>query len=161
MTTSERRAEVEAILQYLLARQRFCRVHFYGPPILYLWGPKPSDVGTWFNDEANIHVESRWQLFNTIPSTWPQLGEDLPDQPMEELVSLACRLRNNEIVRVQLGEEAPHLIITFDNGQVLFVNGHHERYESWEVNAGQGQLQIVAVPGDGLAMWLPEDFRQG
>ena len=66
----------------------------------------------------------------------------------------------NAIVDAQLGVESPHLILTFDDGRILFINGHHDQYESWQLYAGQGKLLIVAVPGDELAMWLPEDYRQ-
>lgn len=32
---------------------------------------------------------------------------------------------------VRLGDTAPHLFITFDTGMLLFVNGHHDKYECW------------------------------
>ena len=139
--TQEERAYVEAVLQYVMSGQSFCRVQFYGHPILYIWGPKPTNAAWWYEDEASIHVEGRWRLFETVPTQWPRWLDELPEQPMEELARVACRLRRNAIVSVRLGEEAPHLLITFDNGQVLFVNGHHEEFESWEVNAGGRQCR--------------------
>jgi hypothetical protein len=164
MAADDERATVEEVLRYMLIGQRFCRMHFYGPPLLYVWGPKPPGIGDWFDaeDETHLWIESRWRLFDGPPATWPRSEDDLPALPMEELARVVCRLRDNRIVDARLGDVAPHLILTFDNDQVLFVNGHHDRYESWQLWGGSAAtLLIVATPDDRLAYWVPANFRQG
>lgn len=58
---------------------------------------------------------------------------------------------------IRLGDTSPHLIITLESGKVLFVKGHHPKYECWQLRADEEWL-IVAVPGDGIAVWCPDDF---
>ena len=164
MVSSETRELVEAVLADMLVGQHFCRARFDATLSLYLCGPRPSGIGAWFGDSdddaVSLHVWGGWKLFEATPSRWPRTEEDLPDLPMESLVSVACALRENVIVDARLGTESPHLIVTFDDGQVLFVGGHHDQYESWQLHAGRGKLLIVAVPRDDLAVWLPEGYRQ-
>ena len=42
-------------------------------------------------------------------------------------------LRLKQIVDVSLGVESPHLFLTFETGEILFIWGQNDRYESWQV----------------------------
>ncbi|MGD6778551.1 hypothetical protein ACQCT3_02180 [Sutcliffiella horikoshii] len=59
---------------------------------------------------------------------------------------------------MSLGKKAPHLLIHFEDGKTLYVNGHHNQYECWQAgdDDGDGWL-MVAMPGDDIAYWEPED----
>ncbi|SHG58515.1 hypothetical protein [Ornithinibacillus halophilus] len=80
-----------------------------------------------------------------------------------ESARMICELRFKRIVDVTLGQDKPHLYLTLDSGEVLFVNGHNPDYESWQVEVHNNSnlddvFQVVACPGDSLAVWVPEDI---
>lgn len=71
-----------------------------------------------------------------------------------------CELGMKKIVEVNLGDTSPHLLLTFDTGEVLFINGHHDTYECWQVGVSNTEndeevWEVVACPGDSLAIWVP------
>ena len=52
-------------------------------------------------------------------------------------------------------------MITFESGQVLFINGYHEKYECWQAGDRLGfadsQYLVVATPNNGIATFLPDN----
>ncbi|HEY8600780.1 MAG TPA: hypothetical protein VIL85_20255 [Thermomicrobiales bacterium] len=155
--TDEDHTLTEAALRYVLVGLRFCRAHFYGHPILYVEGPRPAERD-WDGDDASILVGTRrWRIHETLPTDWQEGVASVAEQPIEDLVRAACMLRHTAIVEVRLGRPSPHLLLVFDDGRVLVLNGHHDLYEQWELMAGH-EIGVIAVPGDNIAYWLPEEF---
>ncbi|MGO4109408.1 hypothetical protein [Paenibacillus sp. YAF4_2] len=72
-------------------------------------------------------------------------------------------LRREKVASIKLGKLAPHLHIEFESGKMLFVNGHHLKYECWQIGDGLGytgdKWLVVATPGDGISTWAPESFN--
>lgn len=64
---------------------------------------------------------------------------------------------------MHLGETEPHLIISFESGRTFFLNGHHNKYESWELGVWfpekDEDFLVVACPGDNLSIWAPDNFK--
>ncbi len=154
----------EAILRHLCIGRRICGVTFYAMPMLTL------DTDDEHSGERNavLTIEGEWTLLNEIPGVLPLIQwPDRDDQQVErermsQLVAAAGRLGWYPIVDARLSDHVPHLLLTFSNGQTLYINGHHERYESWNiaaghVTAGSGFL-VVAGPEDGLTIWGPDEF---
>jgi len=94
------------------------------------------------------------------PSNEDELGE-LTDQ---ESYNLVVQLRREKVAEIRLSDLVPHLLIKFESGQTLFVNGHHDMYECWQAGDGAGyggtDWLLVAVPGDDIEVWAPDDFGE-
>ncbi|HEX9952222.1 MAG TPA: hypothetical protein VGB53_10665 [Rubricoccaceae bacterium] len=154
--TPEDRDATNVALRHTLVGRFLCGVHFYaGQEILLVDAlddePKPVER------EVFIHVGTRWQLFERLPDVLPSSEEELEAHSLSELCSVAGDLQPHRIVDASLGIDAPHLLIRFDDGRTLFLNGHHERYEPWDVVTGD--FTIVCCPGDGVALWAPAEFK--
>jgi hypothetical protein len=106
-----------------------------------------------------LTVESHWTVFPTRPERFPASEAELPDMSLEERLVALARLAGQDIVEVSLGDEAPHLILTFDAGSVFFLNGAHESYECWNIATATEEVDknwlIVAVPGGQIALFAP------
>jgi len=108
-----------------------------------------------------LTIESRWTVFPARPNPVPTTEEDLPELSLDERVVALARLAGQDIVDVHLGDTQPHLILTVASGRILFLNGHHDHYECWNLSTGDaleghGWL-IVAVPGDAIAVFDPQN----
>lgn len=107
-----------------------------------------------------LTVESRWTVFPARPERVPEREDDLPDVPLEERVAMLARLAGQKIVSAVLGDEHPHLLLTFESGAVFFLNGYHEEYESWNLGtvraAGGREWLIVALASSRIAVWAPQ-----
>lgn len=137
---------------------------FYAVPMLAI-DTDDEHMGEW---KVNVEVGGAWKLLDQIPGNLPTLeDEDGQDettrrQRISELIATVGALCWHPIVDARLGDEVPHLLLTFSNGQTLYINGHNDRYESWNISAGQvvagkGFL-VVAGPQHGLAIWKPDSF---
>jgi len=77
---------------------------------------------------------------------------------------MLARLAGQDIVDATFGDQHPHLILTFESGNVFFLNGHHDAYECWNlatVNELDGyKWLIVAVPGSAVSLFIPNDFAR-
>lgn len=110
--------------------------------------------------EYSLSVESEWRVYDEVPAELPiiQFPDDIVDQQRtSELICTIGKLGWYPIVDIKLGDNIPHLLITFENGQTLFINGHHSQYESWDFYAED--FHVVATPEDGLAIWHPHGFK--
>jgi hypothetical protein len=114
--------------------------------------------------QVYLNLASTWAVFDTRPVSYPDYEQDLPEQNIEEELSVLCSLREAIISDIELGTEQPHLIIHFENGSSLFLSGRHEKYECWQLGVALGNPQecwlVVALPGGGVAVWSPESFNQ-
>jgi hypothetical protein len=120
------------------------------------------------NPEAHIqgqvylNLESTWIVFERPPLTWPTCEEDIPQPSMEERLGVLCSLRQAIVAEVILSEEHPHLILRFEDGRLLFVNGKHENYECWQLGTSHGDPAepwlVVACPGGQVPVWAPKGF---
>ncbi|WP_420910340.1 hypothetical protein [Neobacillus muris] len=114
-------------------------------------------------DDLWINIESKWTLFPTEIIDYPNSEDEMDDLTEDEQLNLVFKLRRDKVVDVKLGKTVPHLIMVFQSGLTMFVNGHHEMYECWQVGDGAGyggdQWLIVATPGDDIATWAPNDFQ--
>lgn len=110
-------------------------------------------------DELVLSVESHWTVFPSTPDSFPTCEEDVLPFSLEEGVGALVRLARQDITSAVLGEQDPHLISTLDSGNVLFFNGYHDKYESWNVStigaSEQGEWLIVAVPESAVAIFSP------
>lgn len=91
------------------------------------------------------------------------IEENLKELDDENLFQLLLKNRREKVKDVWLGDESPHLYITFDSGKVLYVNGHDDNFECWQIGDQSGESGwdwlIVAVPGNDIAVWSPEEFE--
>ncbi len=167
VANSRDRAVAEAVVRHLCIGRRICAVTFYLTPGLTIdladehFGEHP----------AYLNVEGEWTVLDEIPDILPAIeSEELYDQDAaqaraSELVAVVGRLGWSEIVDARLGEDAPHLLLSFSTGKTLYISGYDRYYDSWTISAGniakcQG-FQVVAEPDGGLAVWHPKGFLAG
>jgi hypothetical protein len=116
--------------------------------------------------QVYFNLASTWAVFDLAPASFPDNEKALPEPPVEEQLQTLCSLRERVITEIRLGEDQPHLILSLDDGRILFVNGRHEQYECWQLGAAFGNpgefYMVVALPGGGgVAVWAPENFDPG
>lgn len=111
----------------------------------------------WLNIEVNKFI-----VLPNKPSDLSSYNEKMDELDEEESLKRILEIRREEIADIALGEESPHLFITFKSGKVLIVNGYDKNFECWQAGDGAGysgdQWLIAAVPGNGVAGWAPDDF---
>ena len=152
---TEDKVLAEAILRHLCIGCRICGITFYAVPILLIDvvdEPQPST-------DIQLTIEGEWYVFDEFPVQLPVFEPSdrvVDKRRTAELICAIGELGWHHIIDVRLGESSPHLILTFDNEQILYINGHHDRFESWNISAGE--FMVVATPGDKVAIWCPEDF---
>lgn len=132
---------------------------FYGLRILL---SENENNGQRIDGQISINIESEFVVFPSMPEHDPLL-EDIPKLDWVESAKKLCELRLKKIADIKFGEEKPHLYLILDSGEVLFINGHHQEYESWQVEVHnntnvQEVFEVVACPGDNLVTWVPEDI---
>jgi hypothetical protein len=106
----------------------------------------------WLNIEDPI-----WGVYDS-PDKIPKSPDDMIRLTEEEGFFSIFNIRREKVIDVKLGEISPHLYITLKSGKVLFVNGYHQKYETWQASDGiheSGEWLIVAVPGNRIASWTP------
>jgi hypothetical protein len=152
------RPRAEAILRRLCVGAQVDGIRFGPIPQLLITdhaSDKPPVSG-----QAYLNLASTWHVYPYRPDTLPR-GEDALEMLEEaEEVRRLCELRGALITEVELGADAPDLLLTFADGRVFFLNGHHDQYEMWQFGVafapGLGTL-VVACPGNEVAVWdLPE-----
>lgn len=157
LMNQEEKVLAEAVLRHLCVGLRICGANFYPGPVLVI-----NDGSLPNKEDIYLTVESEWRIFDEVPAVLPiiQYANDIPDRKrISELISAVGYLTWHKIIDVKLGDSVPHLLLKFDNGQTLYVNGHHDKYESWNIHADK--FTVVAIPGDGVAIWHPEGFSAG
>ena len=130
------------------------------PAIDYLEFSENSSWNESIKGTIYLQIESRWTLLDSLPEILPNSEDDLPDLKEEERTGLLTSLKDIEIVGVELGSKQPHLILTFENDKVLLVNGVNN-FECWQAgvrNVPKESCEIIACPGESLAVWEPKTF---
>ncbi|WP_240521108.1 hypothetical protein [Bacillus cereus] len=69
-------------------------------------------------------------------------------------------MRRQKVIDIQLGIDSPHLIITLENRQIIFVNGVHDDYECWQAGVQCEDWLVVAAPGNEIATCIPDEFNK-
>ena len=141
------------VLEHLLKGAEVSGLRFGTPQLLF-------DGVNRLPGEAYINLESHWLHFEQRPDQFPLQESEPPEMPRDEELEALLRLRGRTIVNVEI-MSPPHLVLTFDDDSVLYINGHDDMYESWQ--AGQSRSDddiwlVVACPGGGLAVWAPDGF---
>jgi hypothetical protein len=106
----------------------------------------PTDAGELF-----INLSSAFQVFDARPSAFPVSESGVPDQSQEEEILSLFALRALEITQVEVVEPAGHLVVTFANGTVLYVNGNNPGPEPWAAGLNAidraDSVWVIAVSG--------------
>ncbi len=135
----QEKEEAEKVLRHLMVGNEIIGLTFLLPVII---------IGSWTNltDDIYIHCQSNLEMLD---------GRDVDSIIFSERnrsreIELICSVKGDKIADVQLADCVPHLVIHFESGKALIINGHHDTYETWQVMSGE--VCIVACPGDELAV---------
>ncbi|MDQ0090336.1 hypothetical protein J2T12_003750 [Paenibacillus anaericanus] len=150
----------DKVLKYLCIGSRLEGINFYGLKILLSESEENRDR---IDGQIYINIESKFKIFDTEQFEIPKAEEEFPDYNWMEAYTEICKLRLKEIADVRLDEEVPNLFIYFDTGEVLFIYGHHDKYESWQVGAwyntyNNESWEVIACPGDDICIGAPKDI---
>ncbi|MGH0676683.1 hypothetical protein ACQVPP_05595 [Bacillus luti] len=113
-----------------------------------------------YDGQLYVSIESKWCLFNKSTKRYPLNEDDFEDYSEEEEYERIFEIRRQKVIDIQLGIENPHLIITLENGQIIYVNGFHEDYECWQAGVQCEDWLVVATPGNEIATWIPDEFNK-
>ncbi|MGD6802690.1 hypothetical protein ACQCVK_16855 [Rossellomorea vietnamensis] len=148
-------------LNYLCNGSQIEGVIFHGLRVLL-----SENENNWhrIDGQISINIESGIKVFQSMPETDPESNE-IRNLDWVESAKILCDLRLKKIVDVKLGQETPHLYLILQSGEVVFINGHHDKFESWQVEVQNNTLEnevflVAACPGDDLAVWVPEDILE-
>jgi hypothetical protein len=111
--------------------------------------------------EIYLNLASKWTVFKSLPKGLPQDESDFPETTADEDSGRLCEIREAQISKVELGNTSPHLIFYFVDGRILYVNGHSNGYESWDLGFGRQAKEtwlVVATPDDTVTVFAPENF---
>lgn len=151
MKPSHSPIEPSAILSRLLLGAVVNGVRFGVLQILF---DRASAIG-----EPYLNLASRWQLFGEKPREFPDLSAPA-DEPSEQELIRAIELRHKEVAAVEVLSPWPHLVITFTDSSVLFVNGKDAQYEPWSAGLAHAprdfQTAVIVCPGGEMAFILPQ-----
>ena len=88
-------------------------------------------------------------VYPSLPPSLPATELDVRG-PVNDEEEYECiiSLRHKTVADVEVCHPVPHLLVTFDDGAVLYVNGHNEQYEPRQ--AGRNRLQKGEI-----GSWLP------
>jgi len=110
--------------------------------------------------QTYINLAARWSLYPARPEVLPQQEDDVPELPDDQQLRAICGLREAVIQKVELGNDAPHLILTFEDGRLMFINGRDDKYESWQAGIAFEPvgLTVIACPGGEIALFGAEEL---
>lgn len=110
--------------------------------------------------QVYLNLSSRWKVFDSRPVIFPSDEDELEEISQQEEIQIICELRERKIEQVELGKEQPHLILSLDDGKILFVNGKHDLYECWDIGIAFSSdvWQVIACPSGEVAISVPNGF---
>ncbi|MGF9943025.1 hypothetical protein ABEX44_07130 [Priestia megaterium] len=115
------------------------------------------------DDAFVLTIETAWTVYDKEPYSYPSSEEEVPSNTEEQHFKHIWDIKRQKVVNVQLSDVSPHLIISFESGNILFVNGHGSNYECWQLGdhfaGGNNEWLLVAVPGDDIAVGSPQHFQ--
>src|SRR6185369_2035579 len=110
--------------------------------------------------EPYLNLASHWEVFAERPSQLPELGSAPTEETPEHELGRAIELRHRQVSAVEVLAPWPHLVMTFTDGTVLFLNGKNAQYEPWTAGLAhtprECRIEVIACPGGELAFILPE-----
>jgi hypothetical protein len=148
---SSRTVDPEAILRGLFVGAsvnglRFGVLQLIFEPVLTVQG------------EPYLNLSSNWRTYARRPNQFTEIDELTGEDPEQE-TQRAIALRHKQVANVEVLSPWPHLVMTFTDGIVLYLNGKDLQHEPWTAgisNAPAGrELQVIACPGGELAFLLP------
>jgi hypothetical protein len=108
-----------------------------------------------------INLASRFKLYQARPAAFPADEVDVDDLTPHQERHLLVSLRHKIVVGIEVLEPFPHLVMTFGDGTVLYLNGHNICYEAWQAGllySGDQTWLVVAGVEDQLAIFAPDVF---
>ena|SRR5215468_1976690 len=149
----------EAVLRRLCCNSQIGGIRF-GPVLQILITHINHEGDEPIHGQVYLNLGSSWKVFDTRPNSFPSGEEELPEASSGEQIQEISDLRECTIVRSEISENEPHLVLTLDDGRVVFVNGKHDLYECWEVGVAFSLdlWKVIACPAGGLAIWAPKSF---
>jgi hypothetical protein len=157
MIESESNQQAESLISGLIAGTSVSGMRFGGiPQILFSTENAPG--------EPYINLGSAWCVYPERPAMLPAEEQDTPGPESEEAeIALISTLRHKVVAGVEVLHPWPHLVLTFTDGSVLFLNGKNDVYEPWQAglawSSPQDRIDIIACPGGELAFVLPAGDR--
>ena len=149
------RLVVNAALDHVLGNRYVCGVLFYaGYPRLIV--DELNATAKPVREGIGVYVASTWKLFDSRPGDEVGQASGFPEQEISDLCRTAGELMNVRIVSATVAAPVSHLMIEFENGRVLVLDGSSQTVEGWEINSGD--FGILANQGDGVAYWTPDHF---
>jgi hypothetical protein len=149
----------EKVLNHLCQGGQISGIRF-GPILQLLISTEDSKEK--LRGQINLNLGSKWTVFKSLPAQPPENESDFAETTREQDLQFLCGIREAEISRVELGNNSPHLFIHLTDRRILYVNGHHEMYECWDLglafNDPKETWNVVASPGDGVTVFAPEKF---
>ncbi len=154
MSESDRKF-AENVLNRIMRGSSVSGLRFFTPQLL-LEGP--IDI----KQEAFINLSSEWDFYDSVQSEFPTSFEQLT-QEQEELK--IHKLREDVVERIEILSPWPHLVIYFESGRVLYMNGEDDVYEPWTAGLTRfgsdcDEWLVVACPGGDLAVWVPKNWNE-
>jgi len=150
----------EKVLNHLCQSAQIGGIRF-GPVLQLIIAISDSNKKS-LRGQIYLNLGSKWAVFNSLPSQPPENESDFAETTTEQDLQILCGMREAEISNVELGKGSPHLLIHFTDGRILYVNGHHEMYECWDLGLGFNDPKetwtVVASPGDGVVVFAPDKF---
>lgn len=151
----------DSVLQLLLKNAEIGGIRC-GPILQILFDSESSNEFP-IKGQVYLNLSSRWTLFESRPSLFPESEDEMPEMTTQQEIQTISSIRERIIVQVELGENAPHLVLTLDNGKIIFVNGKNDQYESWNVGNAFCEIadawQVIACPGGEVAIFTPTDLN--
>ena len=157
----EDKPTAEAVLEILCKGAQIIGNYFDPSLVILIGGEREEDE--LINGQVSILIASCWKVFNSRPAIFPNGEDEFPDESEDEEIQRIASIRGRVITKIELGETEPHLILTLDDGSILFINGKHNKGECWEVRAGSFSEEphkeeswlVIAIPSGNLAIWVP------
>jgi hypothetical protein len=149
----------EKVLNYLCLGGQINGIRF-GPILQLLISTE--DSKEILRGQMYLNLGSKWTVFMSLPAQPPENESDFAETTREQDLQILCGIREAEIFSAELGNNSPHLLIHLTDGRILYVNGHHEIYECWDLGLAiddpKETWNVVASPGDGVIVFAPEKF---
>lgn len=149
----------EQVLNHLCQNGQVSGIRF-GPILQLLISIEDSKKN--LHGQIYLNLASKWTVFESLPAKLPQSESDFVETTVEEDLQHLCELREAKVSKVELGNDSPHLLIHFTDRRILFVNGHSNGYESWDLGLcfrrAKETWLVMATPDDDVTVFAPEEF---
>ena len=145
----------EAVLRYLMLGAKVSELQFCPQQVRLTTEPSRP------KGQPYINLASRFKFYEARPATFPADEMDVDELTPHQERHLLVSLRYKVVVGIEVLEPFPHLVLTFFDGTVLYLNGHNICYEAWQAGLLHSDDQtwlVVAGVEDHLAVFAPDVF---